>query len=470
MRASAAEYGLDSNTMTTNWMTKLRADGLNLFHIAVSNDLGWWLNLATAQDFSIIAQLDSAYLTSTSPTVVQQMVNTATSLVTPYQSHAKLVAISVREEPPLSLMDALDLYYGGLRTNLPNVRLFLLNNTKPPANYVLTNKPDLLGSDRYAFWGWDASAGGYAATPASALGWLLSELTFYSENARSLGKPYTSVLTFNKGPMFISAAQVASGSYGDAARISNLVAQGSQGWALLSDGRYRFWKYYRPPENTIKAQVWLSVLANAKNVIVWSGDVADPALENLIAEGTYVADGSSTAHEISLLTRSERFLPSTGNLTTDYDCYTEFVSSVGDVRQYGNIVQLMQPNSVNNGWVTVANASLKQRNFTLSGVTGKIVLTVNLDVGTWASSSVPYLWGRTDYFPISAQGDLVGYTPKSTTQSITVTAGAGERVYDLATGNAVDTAGTASLAIAAGGARMVFVGTPSEAVKALALR
>ena len=467
IREQAVRAGQNPTTAVEAWMQRLTAAGFNLFHIAVANDLAYWLDLAQRMNFRIVAQLDTAYLTSTDPATLSARLAEAVRVVSGHVANERLVAISVKEEPGAADMPALDAFYQSLAQQVPGVKVHLLHNNRSAAAYSLAVKPHVFGTDRYAFWGWDGSAGGYSATPTSALGWLLEDLKAYETYARANGAEFESVLTANRGVMLLSDQALRSGAFGDYARIMRLVDQGSQGWARLPDGRYRVFKYYRPPQNAISAMTWLSVLANAKTVLFWSGDSADPAVDAIFANGTYTATAGASAYEQSLLQYSELWLPSTGSLAANYPSFAEIATSLADVRRYGGVVRAMQPAGAG-GWVTPTDTQLKQREFSIAGIAGRFVLTVNVDVGTWASNSVPYLWYREDYFPISAQGELAGYIPKTTMRQAVVTASGGERVFDVANWSAVDSAGVASLQVAPGGARLVFVGTPAEATRAQA--
>lgn len=466
IRGQAVRAGQDPTAALEAWMQRLTTAGFNLFHVAVANDMAYWLDLAQRLNFRFVAQLDTAYMTSTDPAVINARLADAVRIVSGHVGNERLVAITVKEEPTLAQMPALDTYYQGLVQQLPGVKLHLLHNNRAAAAYSLSVKPQVMGTDRYAFWGWDASAGGYSATPASALNWLHEDLKAYEQYARANGAEFASVLTANRGVTIVTDQALRGGSYGDYARIMRLVDQGNMGWARLADGRLRFYKYYGPPTNTISAMTWLSVLGNAKSVMFWSGDSVDPTLDAIYAKGTFVPDAQSSAYELSLLQKSsEIWLTSTGTLQNNYPSFAEIATSLADVRRYGGVIRAMQPAGTG-GWLSPTDSMLRQREFAIAGIAGRFVLTVNLDVGTWPSNSVPSLWYREDHFPITAQGELAGYIPKTTSRQTVITASSGERVYDVAGWSAVDNGGAAALQVAPGGARLVFVGTPGEAARA----
>lgn len=470
IRAQAVRAGQDPNAAVEAWMQRLTSAGFNLFHISVGGrDMEFWLDLAQRLKFRFVAELDSAYMTSTDPTVISEGIAEAVRVVSGHVNNDRLVAISVKEEPTLDEMPALDSFYKSLVQQLPGVRLHLLHNGRQAAGYPLSVKPQVHGLDSYAFWGWDTSDGGYSNTPASALDWLLDDLKAHGQIAHANGAEFEAVLTANRGVTIVTDLELRSGSRGDYARIMRLVDQGNMGWARLADGRFRFYNYYAPPKNTISAMTWLSVLSNAKSVLFWSGTSTDPTLDAIYAKGTFVPDAQSSDHEKSLLQKAkEIWLTSVGTQHTNYPSFAEIVSSLADVRRYGGVIRAMQP-AGSGGWLSPSDSKLRQREFTIAGIAGRFVLTVNLDVGTWSSNSVYGLWYSEDYFPITAQGELAGYVPKTTSRQTGVAALSGERVYDVASWSAVGSGGTAALQVAPGGARLVFVGTPSEAARVQSL-
>lgn len=246
----------------------LRAAGSgHTLHYVAIDQLGSWLDAAQAAGTRIIAQIDGAYITSTDPAVARSRARAAASIVRPYAQHPALAAVSLREEPSPALMPALDAAYGEFRAALPGVQIQLTHNQFSAASVQLGSRPDMLATDRYAFWGWDPSAGGYCSTPTSALKWFRNECLRW---AGLFGGDFTVAICGSRLAMWASESTVASGSLGTPDRIRALAAAGNHGWRQTGGG-YAFWKYYEPPPGCIRAMVWLAYLSGASAVLLWAG-------------------------------------------------------------------------------------------------------------------------------------------------------------------------------------------------------
>ncbi|MBK6920603.1 MAG: hypothetical protein IPH07_24595 [Deltaproteobacteria bacterium] len=243
--------------------------GHTLHYVAI-DQLGTWLDAAQSVGTRIVAQIDAAYITSTDVAQARVKAVQAAALVRPYAGHPALAAVSLREEPSPALMPALDAAYAEFRRQLPGVPLQLTHNQSAAASVAIASRPERLATDRYAFWGWDPSAGGYCATPMSALRWYWAEVQRW---VALLGPGCTIAICGSRLAMWASESTVASGSLGTPDRIRALADAGNHGWARTGGG-YRYWKYYEPPPGSILAMVWLAYLAGARGVLLWTGGSA----------------------------------------------------------------------------------------------------------------------------------------------------------------------------------------------------
>lgn len=328
-----------SQTTKQAALGRLAQHGLPLAHVALGSDLREWLDAAESCGMRIVAQLDGAYLVD--PTKAAVAAAQAIAYTQPVASHSALAGISIREEPPATLMPSLDSAYGAIRAALPGVPIVLTHNQLSAAQVTISNRPDLLWTDRYAFWGWDPSAGGYCATPRSALAWLWGSCRQFA--ATATGSEFGVVLSASRMRQAIDAAQVGSGRYGDSARIRSLAAAGNQGWSVLSDGRFLMTKYYEPPPGATRAMVRIAALAGARRILMWtcwpdaassadlwstqqwdragSGEIISAVSEERMAEFAAAVDEINTAQDLFVSGSSVERQAEVDRLVADFTGY-----------------------------------------------------------------------------------------------------------------------------------------------------
>jgi hypothetical protein len=396
IRHTAERLGADYPAYLDEWLRMLTAKGFNLFYVT-ADEPDTWVRLSEKYRFKLIFQLDFAYLTQPAAAEVAAKAPLAIRFIKAYKDHPNVLAFSVREEPEPAYMPLLEDYYSRIKAAVPDAVLQLTHNRRDTSAWSMKVSPQISASDRYAFWGWDPSAGGYAATPASALRWFRAELDHYSTDARRAGAQFQAVFTTAVQLELTSEDAVRRGDLGDPERVLALARTGNQGWSRLSGSRLAYTKYYRPPPNCTRAMVWLAILEGARSILHWNGDPTDPAQ---LARGEY---------SMQMLGPSNR-----GSYMLD-----EYAQSVEELQRYGWILNRMQPDTDQSG-AGVSGDNAYARLFAVPGAAGRILLVVNTDVGTWPSNSVPSLVGRSDFFPIDALGNLQGYTSRTSARALHV--------------------------------------------------
>ena len=92
----------------------------------------------------------------------------------------------------------------------------------------------MAATDRYAFWGWDPSAGGYCATPSSALDWFRKDMEVYAQYALDHGAIFQAVFTTVANIHVTTDDMIRTGAYGNYSRILQLALDENQGWSRLA--------------------------------------------------------------------------------------------------------------------------------------------------------------------------------------------------------------------------------------------
>ncbi len=444
-------------------MARLTGKGFNLFYVAAGESFDDWLRLSEKYKFKLIVQLDFAYMTKPTHEEITRKAPAAIKFIKAHKDHPNILAFSVREEPSISDMKALDEYFGLIKAAVPDAPLHLLMHRRDTLTYALQQVPLVSGTDRYAFWGWDASAGGYAATPFSALNWFKNDMDAYAQYARRANSHFEAVFSTAVTVGVASAEEVRDGSFGDYERILRLARNNNQGWTTLGQDRFRYIKYYRPPQNCTSAMVWLSVYNGAKSLLHWSGNPTDAIQQDIILKELYRANDSSLAansQDVATdLARGTFTMQIFGSDNRGTYMLDEFSMAVRELQPYGWIINRMEPSPADND-LSVSDERAAIRAFELPGDRGKVFVLVNYDVGSWGASSVRSLVGRDDDFSIDAQGNVVGYRALTQPRSINLKSTLAKQVFRLADGKPIDEGN--HIEVRPGGGDLLFIGDPAE--------
>ena len=236
------------------------------------------------------------------------------------------------------------------------------------------------------------------------------------------------------------------------------------GWRKVTtdqDDFYAVWKYYRLPENCLKACAWCSVLGGAKLFFVWS---YTPASRGVLEAGNIdnLAIVGPDWKEFGWWTLAGR--PGLPNRHL-----TELGEAAREIRAYENIIVRMT--KIQELAVKTTPHNTSGQAFHIPTRPGVVLVLHNANVGTWPENS-RYFFRETDQIFINDEGDLMGYTPYrqprdvtfNCTEELSAAAGTIEGVFDLATGEevvAVD--GTYRVPVGPGSGRLVYLGTREQA-------
>ncbi|WP_157726488.1 hypothetical protein [Imhoffiella purpurea] len=435
------------------FLRRMSEGGFNFYHVAVGKNIDDWVAWSKKYNFKMILQLDFAYLSSPSEEEARTKAPSAVDFIKKYKSESNILAFSIKEEPTPAYLNAVSVYFSEIKKEVPDANLFLLLNQGNTIDHLVRPYPDMLGSDRYAFWGWDGSAGGYSATPSSALKWYTNETRKYVKYANDLGIPYTAVFAGLANEMIVSNEKVESGAMGEVERIKEFVESRNQGWSRVDESRVKFTKYYRAPENAVSAMVWLSVLSGAKSVLLWD---ATPTLPEDVTQYKSLSESTSKT-DLSL----RLFMPGVegSDLVNPVPAVSEYASAVQELQNFAwYIHRLSAPaNSLD---VAVSSGNGYAASYDLIGYPGKVIVVVNADVGRWDSNSVGSLIGSTKKFVIDDGGELENYMPNTQDALIKLDAAwpEGTVLWDISTGKQLSGGESVAISIAPGSGKMLYLG------------
>jgi hypothetical protein len=358
-------------------------------------------------------------------------------------------------------------YYQGILKEVPDAPLHLTY-----VNHFLKTPPypQIAGADRYGFW-WECGAGGNnRATPASALKWYHTQLDFYYQHAVQQNAEFQAI--FNPSPLeqFASEGKIRSGFYPETITDSRrqeltemvirLAEKKNQGWNREEPDLFRFWKYYTPPANCVRAMSWLSVMEGAKSVAVW-----------------YWGPGVEEINRKKRIERKDSLVSITGwdgKGSPQLDEYAEFAS---EIQRYGKLIRSMMKeiaplvgNSLGHEIVRmeepvsppfkIRNPDAVWRSFRIPGYQGRVIMIVNTSVGKWCKGRSPFMLSEHDRFRIDDNGNLVDYKPFVREQYLECALLMRDmKCVDLATGDfiAMDENDMFSISVRPGGGQFLFI-------------
>ena len=432
----ARQMGVPVDEFALQWMTRLRALGFRLFYVALKPEFAeFWVALAARLDVEVVLQLDFAYLYTAEPDEVARKAPAAIAFIRRHRASPGVIGFSIREEPSPALMPNVARYFARIRAAVPDARLHLLHNdARAAADCVDIARPDFFGVDRYPFWGWDASAGGYAATPDGAIAWYARELAEYARRARRCGGEFQ--VAFNARALIwtVSRANIASGGYGDAARVLALAERRAVGWEPIVGDRFRFIKYYRPPAHATRAMTWLAALNGARSVLHWSGEPTEPAVARVIRQAMYRGEPPADDAQAAFWLRRGEFAVSIFGLDNEGSPQLEeFAQAVAEIARVDPLLRVARPLD-GAGDVRADASSVRIGRFALDGDEGQVLVLVDTAIGEDDCGRRACAPGDSSSLVFDRLGDLHGYRSATGARERILTVPSGAPLYDVSSG------------------------------------
>ena len=463
----------DYFTVLEEHLKILKAHGVNAVYLGGANRdrFGQEINLFKKYGISVVPQLDFAYYQpSWNDTQMLAYAKQAAAFINNYYDEPNILAFSVREEVPQSAANGLARYYAAILALAPKARFQLINNNLGAATDLPVPDPVIMGTDRYAFW-WEFSGGGYLASPEFALNWTRDQARQYYTQAARRGADFSLVVT-QGGLMLPASANKYAGeepltypSTKDAQdklrqRVRTFASEGTMGWGEFDSPkgkRFNVWKYYRLPQNCMRALAWTAVLEGAKSFYVWSYSPPDLAHKN--SDFKSVALQENPPGEFAWITLAG--LPGVPNPQLE-----EFFEAAEEIRPYENIVSQMW--RTDETMIKTDQKQVFHNAFALPKMSGRVVVIQNSNVGTWPANSASF-FKDSDDIRIDDHGNLVGYKPFDEPLVIHFNLAANDTssdVYDLRSGKKLTPHNSQyTVDVAPGAGTLVFIGNAEEAQK-----
>lgn len=468
--ASAAEgLGRDYFDFLEEHFKILQAHGANVLHFAVSRPEQFeaTLRLAEKHGISLLPQLDFVYFNpAESEDAQSEKARIAGAFLREHGGDPRVLAWSVREEIAQQDVQRLARYYEQILREAPGTKFFTLNNAIGAAQDQPAPYPTISGTDRYAFW-WEFSGGGYLASPAFALDWTRQQAALYYEESARRGADFMLVTTASamlmpqwantlaKNPGAVPYPTVPEEQMAMQKRALAFAADGRMGWRKFStpDGDfYNLWKYYRAPQNSVKAMAWISVLEGARLFLLWHYEPAGKPGGNLDLEGAARSD----LVEIQYVTLAGR--PGMANPQLE-----EFGEAAREIRAWEPIITRMTRTTAIPLQTDTPN--IHHKSFTYPGLTGRILVLQNCNIGTWPGDS-RYMFNDDDPIRIDDNGNLADFKPLTQPTDVHFTLperAPDQQVYDLKSGHEIPDADGYHISILPGSGTLIYVGSADDA-------
>ena len=475
VKAAAENLGEGYFPFLEKHLQILQAHGVNVVHLAISypDEFEEHLRLFDKYGMKLLPQIDFAYFNPPESDEAQAIrAQGAAAFINKHVNDPRVLAWSVKEEVSQKDVTRLATFYTQILADAPEAKFFTLHNALGAAKDQPVPHPVISGTDRYAFW-WEFSGGGYLASPAFALDWTRTQAaTYYEESARR-GADFMLVVTQGgmlmpkwantliKTPREIAYPTVVDEQLAMQEKVLTFAEEGRMGWRKVSTESgdfYNVWKYYRAPENAMKALAWTAVLEGGRYFLVWHYEPYGKTER----QPDFEAAAASGAHEIQYITLAGR--PGMANPQL-----TELGDAIGEIRQYERIITQMT--KLPTASLTTEAKHVHCKAFSFPGLSGEIVVVHNANIGTWPGES-RRMFKDDDPIKIDDEGNLVGYTSftEAMDAKLLRTDEDGENgVYDLKTGKEIVAKEGYHVDVLPGSGRLLYVGTLDEAKKLSAL-
>lgn len=478
MIKAAKSWETEPNKFIEEHLKILKQNGVNVVHLTVQKEDNWvniFLPLLIKYDIKALLQLDFAYYqaeTNWNEELENQLSKKAGEFIEKYSNNPQVIAFSVREEVAQKDIHTLSRYYQKILGYAPNGKFFIVHSSLGAAKDQPVPDPVILGTDRYCFW-WEFSAEGYLASPAFSLNWLREQAAEFSQEAAKRGSDFMFVTT-QGGYVFatndpagmvqnIFKRKTTDENETLVKKILGYAKESKMGWQEFNNPEkktYVCWKWYRLPQNCMKAAAWGSVMEGAKSFLCWSYSPPTKNFASLNLRDEVIAKlktSTKTKIEINYYTLAGR--PGKPNQQL-----AEFSDASREIRKYENIITQMSklPDSP---VVTDKKRNIHNRAFSFPGCRGKIIVIHNANVGIWPHNS-KYFFDKDDNIKIDSEGNLMDYTPYDKPLEITFTTQSDAHqwaIYNLATGEKiVKENGVYPISIMPGSGQFIYIGYPDE--------
>lgn len=473
--AAAESLGEDYFAFLEKHLKILQDHGVNVIHLAVSKpeQFGEHLRLAEQHGIKLLPQLDFVYFNPAESDEAQEAkAKQAGTFIQEHVDDPNVLAWSVKEEVAHADVNRLAKYYFQILEYAPDTEFFTLNNGLGSAKDQPVPDPVISGTDRYAFW-WEFSGGGYLASPAFALDWTRKQAALYHEESAKRGADFMLVTTASgmlmpqwantlaKTPREVAYPNTPDEQLAMQKKILAFAEEDRMGWRKFSTHEgdfYDVWKYYRAPENCVKAMAWTGVLEGAKLFLMWHYEPVGNPDRLLNPEQAARSD----RYEIQYVTLAGR--PGMENPQL-----AEFADAAREIRAYERIITQMAKTP--DCPVQTEDRYVHSNAFMFPGVEGRVIVIQNYNVGTWPADS-RYMFQDDDPIQIDDAGNLVGYVPFTTPMDVHFSlaeVGPGQGVYDLKTGAEIPGDGGYTVGVMPGSGVLLYVGSARDATMLSAL-
>ncbi len=480
MTRTAQGYGKDPMQFADEHFRILSRNGVNTLHLTVNNRENFekiFLPLLKKYQIKAILQLDFSYFKpETAWTEAHENIRAkeAGQFIAVHQQEPAILGFSVREEVAHKDVHALARYYQKILEHAPGAKLAIVHSSLGAARDMPVPDPAILGTDRYAFW-WEFSGNGYIASPAFSLNWLREQAANFQQEAAARGSDFIFVVT-QGGWVFVTddlpgtVKRILKNAPDQekerfVQRLREYAANKQNGWNEFEhEGKkiYTCWKYYRLPENCLKAAAWLAVMEGARYFLCWSYNPMPKELAGTNLE--------TVARQVWVQKRKTKPY-------TDFGYYSlagrpgkpnpqlaEFAVVAKEIRKFESLI--MRMNKLPQSPVTTETKKKDfNRAFAIPGYNGKVIVLHNADIGTWPYDS-KYFFDAKETISIDEEGQFSGYIPhtKPRTVRFKVQLQPGEKVFSFVDKAELTTAADKLYAVTVlpGSGTFIFVGKDGE--------
>lgn len=421
IRRCADSWGRDQKEFIAEHFAILEKNGVNVIHLAIESLDTFekiYLPLMEKHKINALIQINYAYFRNSGnwkdPKYMDSMAKKAAIIIKKYKDHPNVVGFSIREEAGTWQMKQISDYYKNIFKHAGHAITFITHNNIGAAKAHLEPYPEIFGTDRYNFY-FNEGKNAYLASPSFAINWLRNQAIDYSREAAKRNADFMMVLTSGGSLMWYDDMERGFPDPAVRAMMQKLADEENMGWFKLKTGQPAHWKWYKMPENCLKACMWVSVLEGAKYITFYSYRPMEKGRGDIDTIGALVKRASHRRYSYSDL------YTLAGHPGKPNPQLAEFAETAKELKAYGKLIMKMKKVVDDKSpviRVTDFPSHYAQR-FTVDGIKGNITVICNVKVGNWPNST-RYFFKKTDKIKIGKDGEMVGYVPRKGEDIMTV--------------------------------------------------
>ena len=377
--AASKSYNANLEDYTDEHIGFLKSKNVNSIYLGgvTINNYKTFFEILKKHNLPFIVEFETAYFNPEwNDKELARNAIVAADFINKIKNKYDIIAFSIKEEVQPKDTKKLCKYYKEILKYSPDARFQLSLHKIRSAQNIIEPYPALMGAILYPFW-FEETDAKYIAPPDFAMNWFNKRAADYYEVANQRNSQF--MLTATQGGLLMpKRANTIIKSGGKLAEKASQWANDKEmGWSGFNDSdeiNYAFWKYYRLPENCMKALMWSSVVQGAKSFYCWNyRPYLKSDLNLTLKEGAKKYKNREYYDYWNLGTKPLKPNPQ----------LEEFAEAAQEIALFEKLI--FESKKDDNSIIEIAQKQIIHSTFSHPQIKGKVVVIVNLNTGVLTS-------------------------------------------------------------------------------------